>query len=223
MTDRQPGPDDRFDDPFEDQQVVDRAFAELIAHWADGPLPSAPTGDDPAAGSAVGDVPGGDIAGGDVLGPGAGHGDVAGQDVAGGDVVGRAPVADQDADAADPATDGAAIEDLFRDLFATEPAPPPSLPVTRAVTPPPPDAVPVEREERYIPPPVGWPRPSAPVLLGWTGITAAVVIMLLAAFGLALPSWAGWAAVLAFAIGFGILLSRLPPRRPPGSGDGAVL
>jgi hypothetical protein len=61
------------------------------------------------------------------------------------------------------------------------------------------------------------------VLLGWAGIGAAVVVMLLAAFGVGLPSWTGWLAVASFVAGFGLLISRLPHRRPPGSDDGAVL
>ncbi len=168
MTDREPGSDDRFDD----QDVIDRAFADLIAHWADGPVQGRDTAAD-----------------------------------AGGD--------SRDHPDEGPVLGDRSVADLVRDVLGTDPA---ALPPTRQPAPPP-----VDREERYTPPPVGWPRPSVPVLLGWTGITIAVVIMLLAAFGVGLPTWAGWLAVLAFAIGFGILLSRLPRRRPPDSGDGAVL
>jgi len=79
-------------------------------------------------------------------------------------------------------------------------------------------------EERYIPeplPPVQ--RPGVPALLGWIGIGYAIIVVLAATFGLGFPAWAGWVAVGSFVGGFGILITRLPCERPPGSGNGAVL
>jgi hypothetical protein len=68
-----------------------------------------------------------------------------------------------------------------------------------------------------------WPRLSLPALLGWLGIFLAIGVVVVAAVGIPLPVWAGWLAIVAFVGGFGLLLSRLPRRRPPGSGDGACL
>ena len=83
---------------------------------------------------------------------------------------------------------------------------------------------PAVEEERYDPGPVApLPRPAWPVLLGWIGIGYALVTMLVGAFGFALPSWAAWTGIIAFAAGFGLLLSQLPRHRPPDAGDGAVL
>ena len=80
------------------------------------------------------------------------------------------------------------------------------------------------REERYDPGPVApLPRPSWPVLVGWIGIGYAVLTVLVGVFGFPLPRWAAWAGVIAFAGGFGLLLSRLPRHRPPDANDGAVL
>jgi hypothetical protein len=79
-------------------------------------------------------------------------------------------------------------------------------------------------EERYIPEPLPpLERPGVPALLGWIGIGYAIVIVLAATLGLPFPAWAGWVAVGSFVGGFGILMTRLPRERPPGSGDGAVL
>jgi hypothetical protein len=79
-------------------------------------------------------------------------------------------------------------------------------------------------EERYVPeplPPIQ--RPGIPALLGWIGIGYAIIIVLAATFGVHFPVWAGWIAVGSFVGGFGILMTRLPRERPPGSGDGAVV
>lgn len=79
-------------------------------------------------------------------------------------------------------------------------------------------------EERYEPGPLApLPRPAWPVLVGWIGIGYAVLTVVVGVFGFPLPRWAAWAGVLAFAGGFGLLLSRLPRHRPPDAGDGAVL
>ncbi len=78
--------------------------------------------------------------------------------------------------------------------------------------------------ERYVPEPMPpLPRPGIPALLGWIGIGYAVLVVLLAAFGVPLPAWAGWLAAGGFLGGFAILLTRLPRTRPPDAGDGAVL
>jgi hypothetical protein len=161
--------------PADDQEAIDRAFAELIAQFQD-------RRDSPAglAEHATTDDPG--------------------------DQAGRRPELD--------------IEALFAGDDEVSDSRPADEPASswRSYTPP------EQPEERYIPPPAPWPHPSAPVLLGWIGIAAALVVMLAAAFGLGLPSWAGWLAVASFVAGFGVLISRLPRRRPPGSDDdGAVL
>jgi hypothetical protein len=79
-------------------------------------------------------------------------------------------------------------------------------------------------EERYVPEPLPpLQRPAAPALLGWIGIGYAIVLVLAATLGLRFPAWMGWVAVGSFVGGFGILMTRLPRERPPGSGDGAVL
>jgi hypothetical protein len=79
-------------------------------------------------------------------------------------------------------------------------------------------------EQHYVPeplPPIQ--RPGVPALLGWIGIGYAIIIVLAATFGVRFPAWAGWIAVGCFVGGFGILMTRLPRERPPGSGDGAVV
>ena len=79
-------------------------------------------------------------------------------------------------------------------------------------------------EDRYVPEPLPpLQRPAAPALLGWIGIGYAIVIVLAATLGLHFPAWMGWVAVGSFVGGFGILMTRLPRERPPGSGDGAVI
>ena len=78
--------------------------------------------------------------------------------------------------------------------------------------------------EPYVPEPLPpLQRPGIPALLGWIGIGYAVLAVLVAAFGVRLPTWAGWLAVGGFLCGFGILLTQLPRTRPPDAGDGAVL
>ncbi len=80
-----------------------------------------------------------------------------------------------------------------------------------------------EPDERYVPdpqPPL--PRPRLPILLAWVGIAYAAIVVLLAAFGLRLPSWMGWLALGGFLGGFGVLVFNLPRSRPPDD-DGAVL
>ena len=92
---------------------------------------------------------------------------------------------------------------------------------------PPPTGEPVTEpapHSRYVPEPLPpMPRPGLPVLLGWVGIGYAVLLVLLATFGLRFPTWAGWLAVGSFLTGFGILMTQLPRHRPPDAGDGAVL
>jgi hypothetical protein len=80
-----------------------------------------------------------------------------------------------------------------------------------------------EPDERYVPepqPPLA--RPRLPILLAWAGIAYAAIVVLLAAFGLRLPSWMGWLALCGFLGGFGVLVFNLPRTRPPDD-DGAVI
>lgn len=77
---------------------------------------------------------------------------------------------------------------------------------------------------RYVPDPLPpLRRPGIPALLGWIGIGYAVLVVLVAAIGVPLPSWSGWLAVGAFITGFAILITQLPRNRPPDAGNGAVL
>lgn len=79
-------------------------------------------------------------------------------------------------------------------------------------------------EERFDPgPPPPLPRPGWPVLVGWIGLGYAMLTVLAIAVGFDLPAWAGWAGIIGFVGGFGLLVSRLPRQRPPDAGDGAVL
>jgi len=92
--------------------------------------------------------------------------------------------------------------------------------VTPEPSPVAPDA---EPDERYVPdpqPPLA--RPRLPILLAWAAIAYAAIVVLLAAFGLRLPSWMGWLALAGFLGGFGVLVFNLPRSRPPDD-DGAVV
>src|SRR4051794_7410692 len=114
---------------------------------------------------------------------------------------------------AEPAVDASWADE--HPLFVFEPRPAEPAPEPRPAP---------EPEERYVPePPPPLPRPAFPVLLAWIGIAWAAAVVLLAAFGVRLPSWTGWIALLGFVGGFAVLVFRLPRDRPPGSGDGAVL
>lgn len=127
------------------------------------------------------------------------------------------PAADRDPQPA-AETDGhwADNHPLFR--FPVSPAPEPSR---EAADRPAPDA---EVLEPYVPDPMPpLRRPGLPVLVGWIGIGWAVLVVLSAAFGVRLPGWVGWLAVLGFLGGFTVLISQLPRHRPPDAGDGAVL
>ncbi|MCW2810186.1 MAG: hypothetical protein JWP61_644 [Friedmanniella sp.] len=92
---------------------------------------------------------------------------------------------------------------------------------------PEPERVPVQADddtESYVPDPLPpLTRPGVPALVGWIGIGYAALLMVAGAFGLPVPTWAGWLAVGGFLGGFGILLTQLPHHRPPDAGDGAVL
>lgn len=78
--------------------------------------------------------------------------------------------------------------------------------------------------EPYVPEPLPpLRRPGIPALLGWIGMSYAVLVVLIATFGVPLPVWAGWLAVGGFIGGFAILIIQLPRNRPPDAGDGAVL
>jgi hypothetical protein len=125
-----------------------------------------------------------------------------------------APFADGLASSAPDASDGATTWATDHPLFDFRDRPADAKPAR--------DEEPTE--ERFIPeplPPIQ--RPGVPGLIGWLGIGYAIIIVLAATFGLRFPAWAGWIAVGSFVGGFGILMTRLPRERPPGSGDGAVL
>lgn len=78
--------------------------------------------------------------------------------------------------------------------------------------------------DRFVPgPPPPLPRPAWPVLVAWSGIGFAALVVLGATFGLPLPTWIGGVAWLGFVGGFFLLVVRLPRHRPPEAGDGAVL
>lgn len=112
-----------------------------------------------------------------------------------------------------------------------DPAPEPDTgrldaqPVFRFVeSPAAPQAAEPPADDNYEPEPLPPLRPPGiPALVGWIGMTYAVVVALAGTFGITFPSWAGWLAVGGFLGGFGILISRLPRHRPPDAGDGAVL
>ena len=80
----------------------------------------------------------------------------------------------------------------------------------------------VPESEQFVPPNPPWPRPSPPLFVGWIALGYAIVAMLLIAFGVPLPRFVGWLAVLGFVGGLALLLSRLPRHRPPDD-DGARL
>jgi len=122
------------------------------------------------------------------------------------------PVVEPDGQpAAEPDPHWADNHPLFR--FPTEPA-----------TARPAEAVEPDAHEGYEPEPLPpLPRPGIPALIGWLGISWAVLVVLSGAFGARFPGWVGWLAALGFLGGFGVLVSRLPRHRPPDAGDGAVL
>lgn len=123
---------------------------------------------------------------------------------------------------------------LIDETPAAETPAPPEAPATRWIEspralrfePPVPEPV-VEAEPEdltYEPDPLPPMRaPGVPALVGWIGIAYAVVVALAGTFGITFPTWAGWLAVAGFIGGFGLLLTRLPRYRPPGSGNGAVV
>ncbi len=79
-------------------------------------------------------------------------------------------------------------------------------------------------DEPYVPEPLPpLRRPAAPVLIGSVCLGYAVIAVLGSIFGLRLPVWAGWLAVVSFVGGFGLLVSQLPRQRPPDAGNGAVI
>ncbi len=89
---------------------------------------------------------------------------------------------------------------------------------------PPVDEAPAPEAGGYEPEPLPpLRRPGIPALVGWIGMAYAVFVVLAGTFGVNFPTWAGWLAITGFIGGFGILITRLPRNRPPGSGDGAVV
>lgn len=244
-------PDDQFDPRDDrpgptgpsDSAAIDRVFAELVADFDDSPdpaqRPASPASpdviDDTGAGSADGE---------------AGPTPPAGNEPPDADRAGISPAPttdggpDPDELLAELERQFAAPQDRpapdtgepswrqYRRPSATggvahEPAPPgwrsPTGSVPSADDP---DAWDLDDDadpDEGKPQPPPWPRLSAPALIGWLGILLAIATMVVAAVGVTLPYWAGWAAVAAFVGGFGLLLSRLPRHRPPDAGDGACL
>lgn len=79
-------------------------------------------------------------------------------------------------------------------------------------------------DDRFVPEPMEpIHRPDPPVLIAWIGLAYAVLAVLVSIFGVRLPAWAGWLAVVSFVGALAIMVTRLPRNRPPDSGDGAVL
>jgi hypothetical protein len=79
-------------------------------------------------------------------------------------------------------------------------------------------------EEHFVPPPPP-PLPAVePVTkLAWAGVLGGPAVLLAAAFGLGLPSWAPLLAVAAFIGGFATLVMRLKDRSDSDPDDGAVV
>jgi hypothetical protein len=83
---------------------------------------------------------------------------------------------------------------------------------------------PADVEEPYVPPPIPpMQRPAPLALIALVGFAFSVLVVFAASFGLPVPVWVGWTAVVSFVGAFGILVARLPRHRPPDAGDGAVL
>jgi hypothetical protein len=79
-------------------------------------------------------------------------------------------------------------------------------------------------DEQFVPEPlIPLVRPAWPAMVAWIAMGYAVLAVLAITLGIKLPAWAGWAALICFVGGFGILMTRLPLHRPPDAGNGAVL
>lgn len=119
--------------------------------------------------------------------------------------------ADQEVTADSPRPSGTEWVDVTSTFRFAESAPPPE--------PPPADEINYQPEDDL--PPLR--RPGIPALVGWIGMAYGVLVLLAGSFGAHFPVWAAWLAIAGFIGGFGVLVSRLPRHRPPGSGDGAVV
>ena len=144
-----------------------------------------------------------------------------------------------------PELDDEEVRRRFRDMVADlDPdPPPPSVERTTRPTPTPvtpveiwrgPDLDRVEAAERREaaeeadrplpkPPPIDWARVSAIGSIGALAMCYSIAVLLITVVGIDLPSAVGVSAVVAFVVGFGLLISRLPRRRDPGDSDGARL
>jgi hypothetical protein len=113
--------------------------------------------------------------------------------------------------------DGSVVDSTWADAH-------PLFSFVESPKPPEPSVIDDEPVEPYEPDPLPpLRRPGVPALVGWIGMAYAVVVVLAGTFGVVFPVWAGWLGVCGFIGGFGILMSRLPRNRPPGSGNGAVV
>lgn len=82
---------------------------------------------------------------------------------------------------------------------------------------------PEEPEEPFSPPPAPPARRWTPTgIVGTVLVLVPLVMVLFAAFGVWVPTWASILAGGALVTGVGLLLQRLR-RRPPPDGDGAVI
>lgn len=144
-----------------------------------------------------------------------------------------------------PELDDEEVRRRFRELVADlDPDPPtrsvesPTRPAPTPVTPveiwrgPDPDRIEAaERREAAEeadqplpkPPPIDWARVSAIGSIGALAMCYSIAVLLATVVGIDLPSAVGVSAVVAFVVGFGLLISRLPRRRDPGDSDGAQL
>lgn len=66
-------------------------------------------------------------------------------------------------------------------------------------------------------------RPSSVALAALVLVAGSALVTLLLIFQVRLPWWAGWAALVGFLVGMGLLFTRLPRDRDEDSDDGAVV
>lgn len=205
----------------DDRDAIDQAFAEMVAGYhltAERPDPliddEAPHDPDrPGASDISDDRDSPNDTDSANTGPGAGD-SLSDEGPPGGAEGGGTAVADPDLPRPDPPrADPPRPDPRWADehpLFHFEPEPEP-------------EPAP-EPEDRFVPPAQPpMERPAWPVLVGWIGMGYAVIVVFAVAIGLQLPTWAGGLAVIGFVGAIGVLIARLPRRRPPDSGDGATL
>lgn len=76
----------------------------------------------------------------------------------------------------------------------------------------------------YVPPPLPPMRPPRGLaIVAWALFGYSLAALILVILGVRLPSWAGWAAVVAFVAALVLGWRLLPKHRDPGDGDGAVV